>query len=237
MKIHITKQGESLETIANSYAVSRQDLTGINPHVNLASELVPGLKLKIPDASRVEKDHHIEKFYPNLDHHHNQYMKEQAVPIGLKPFDEQHTLAQHPPVTHPQHPHPEGVALPEHHVPEHHGTPWGHLGSQTTHLTHESMPHYPWNYPPAPLPFIPPQDAHARALIAPLPPYGAYPPFPVAPYPPYGYPPYGYGVPLPIPVPGFAPGYGFGGGHGWHGPGHGWHGGGGHGWHGGGHHR
>jgi len=228
MKIHITKQGESLETIANTYSVSRQDLTGINPHVNLASELVPGLKLKIPDASRVEKDHHIEKFYPNLDHQHHQYMKEQAVPIGLKPFDEPHThtLAQHPPTAHPPHPqHPDG-AIP---MTNQHQPPWGHLAEHTTHLTPESVGHYhPWNHPFPP--FAPQQDA--RAIIPPLP---YYPPYPPAPYPPYGYPPYGYGIPVPIPVPGFASGYGFGHGHGWHGGGHGWHGG-GYG-HGGGHHR
>jgi len=210
MKIHITKQGESLDSVANTYAVSKQDLTGINPHINLASELVPGLKLKIPDASRTEKDTHIEKFYPNLDH--NQYMKEQAVPIGLKPFEGTTHTTGNPEHHTASHPHPETP----------HQAPWAHLGEHTTHLTHETTPHhYPWN---GQFSTFAPHDT--RAIFPPVPYYPPYSPYP---YPPYGYPGYGYGgvVPLPFPVPGFG-GYG----HGWHGGGHGgWHG------HGGGHHR
>jgi len=211
MKIHITKQGESLDTIANTYAVSKQDLTGINPHINLASELVPGLKLKIPDtSSRTEKDHHIEKFYPNLDH---PYMKEQAVPIGLKPFNTETTPPSEHPNSHPT-PHP--------HFETPYQTPWAHLGEQTTPLTLENTPPSPWNghYPTF-------AQHDTRAI---LPPVAYYPPYPPYPYPPYAYPPsYGYGgvFPLPIPVPGFGGGYG----HGWHGGHGGWHG------HGGGHHR
>jgi len=233
MKIHITKQGESIDTIANTYSVSRQDLTGINPHVNLASDLVPGLKLKIPDASRAEKNEHIEKFYPNLNH--EKHLKEHAVPIGAKPLKEEHSHvhdhhtpaeATHP--THPPHPHAEvshHPHLPHHahhheatHPAPHHEAPWSHLGEHTTHLNPEMMHHYPWNHP-----FPPFSAPDTRALIPPVP---FYPPYP---YPPYGYPPYGYGYPLPIP--GFGPGYGFG--HGWHGHGGGHFGGG----HGGGHHR
>jgi len=222
MKIHITKQGESIDTIANTYAVSKQDLTGINPHVNLASDLVPGLKLKIPDASRAEKNEHIEKFYPNLDH--EKHLKEQAVPIGLKPLNEDHAHGHHTSaeVTHPTHP-PHSLHQAPHHettqeIP-HHESPWGHLGEHTTHLNPESMHHYPWNQP---YPSFSAPDA--RAFIPPVP---YYPPYPY----PYGYPPYG-GYGLPLPIPGFGPGYGFGHGHGWHGGGHY---GGGH--HGGGHHR
>ena len=211
MKIHITKQGESIDTIANTYAVSRQDLTGINPHVNPSSDLVPGLKLKIPDASRTEKNEHIEKFYPNFNQ--EKPLKEQAVPIGLKPIEKEHEKptpvaathhthhthqkhSTHP--THPPHPTP-------HHETPHHETPWGHLGEHTTHLNPEVTHHYPWNHP------YPPFSHHdARAFFPPVP---YYPPYPY----PYGYPPYSYGVPLPIP--GFVgPGYGFG--HGWHGGGH-----------------
>ena len=207
MKIHITKQGESIEDITNTYAVSRQDLTGINPHINLASDLVPGLKLKIPDASRTEKDKHIEKYYPNLNN--DKHIKEQAVPIGLKPLDETHAHAHNTPpeVTHPTHP-PHGMP--------HHEAPWSHLPEHTTHLNPnpEIMQHYPWNQP---YPSFSTPDT--RAFIPPIP---YYPPYP--PYPPYGYPPYGYGVPLPIP--GFGPGYGFG--HGWHGHGGGHFGGGHH---------
>ncbi|MCL1989602.1 MAG: LysM domain-containing protein [Defluviitaleaceae bacterium] len=237
MKIHITKQGESLDSIANTYAISRQDLTGINPHINLSSELVPGLKLKIPEANRAEKVDHIEKFYPNLEQ--NTYLKEQAVPIGMKPFDQSHTMNPHESVTpHQPHPHAhegpptqphphvhEGPpAQPHPHVyegsPTQPQTPWGHLGEQTTYLTPNASQHYhPWNQP---FPTFSPPDT--RVILPPVP---YYPP-----YPPYGYPGYGYGAPfpLPFPVPGFGPGYGFG--HGWHGGGHF---GGGH--FGGGHHR
>ena len=226
MKIHITKQGESIDTIANKYTVSKQDLTGINPHVNLSSDLVPGLKLKIPDVSRTEKNEHIEKFYPNFDH--EKFLKEQAVPVGLKqvennPRPEYHTHGQHmnAEMPYPEHPtHPMSNPSP----------PWGHLGEDTTHLNlNPEMPqHHPWNQPYPPF-----STPDTRAIFPPMP---YYPPY--APYG-YGYPysyPYGYGYGYGLPFFGFGPGYGFG--HGWHGGGHfgGGHFGGGHfGGHGGGH--
>ena len=215
MKIHITKQGESVDTIANTYSVSKQDLTGINPHVNLTSDLVPGLKLKIPDASRTEKNEHIENFFPNLDH--EKHLKETAVPIGLKPFETSHTPGHHS-STIPSHHHTAPEVTHHTHPTQHSSTPWSHLGEHTTPLNPELSQHHPWNQP-----FPPFSTTDTRAFLPPLP----Y-------YPPYGYPypyayPYGYG--LPLPVPSFGPGYGFG---------HGWHGGGGHfggGHFGGGHHR
>lgn len=217
MKIHITKQGESIDTIANTYAVSRQDLTGINPHINLASDLVPGLKLKIPDANRTEKNEHIEKFFPNLEH--EKHLEEKAIPIGLKPFESSH-LSGHHHSTMPNHHTPPEATHPTHppHPTSHSSTPWSHLGEHTTPFNPEVTQHYPWNQP-----FPPFSTADTRAILPP-------PPLPY--YPPYGYPypyayPYGYGLPLPIP--GFGPGYGFG-----HGFGHGFHGGG---HFGGGHHR
>ena len=236
MKIHITKQGETVETVAGKYAVSTQDLIGINPHINMTSDLVPGLKLKIPDVARTDKTNdNIEKYYPNLEQH----SKEQAVPIGLKPFP---TATAHPETTahhvHPEakatthHTHPEKAATAHHahpeststtahphpiqgHTPEH-TTPWSHLKEQTAPLNTEPETHYPWSSHPV----LYPHDS--RAFIPPIP----YYPYPAYPYP-YAYP-YGYGLP-------------FGGfGHGWHGGhGHGGHGGHGHGGHGGhgGHHR
>jgi len=237
MKVHITKQGESIDTIANKYTVSKQDLTGINPHVNLSSDLVPGLKLKIPDASRTEKNEHIEKFYPNLDH--EKFLKEQAVPIGLKPFESPPVHGQHGHTHghthHPPHQHTHTEAIyPEHpthstsrpDAPWGHETPWGHLGEHTTHLNlnPETPQHYPWNHPSPPF-----STSDARAIFPPIP---YYPP-----YYPYGYG-YGYGYPYSYPYSyglpffGFGPGYGYGG----YGFGHGFHGGGGHfGGHGGGH--
>ena len=206
MKIHITKQGETVENVANKYAVSNQDLIGINPHINLTSDLVPGLKLKIPDIARTEKPtDHIEKFYPNLEH--EKKLKEQAVPIGLKPLPHMHPEATAAAAHH--HPH-------AHHTPEY-TTPWSHLDEHTVPLNPEShqQSHYPWN--PSHHTFHP---YDTRAFI---PPIGYYPPYPPYPYP---YPSYGYGF---LPIPGFGPGYGFG--HGWHGGGHFG------GFHGGGHHR
>ena len=217
MKIHITKQGESIDTIANTYSVSRQDLTGINPHINPSSDLVPGLKLKIPDASRAEKNEHIEKFYPNFNQ--EKPLKEQAVPIGLKPLEKEHPHEKPTPAaaTHQTHQtHSTHPTHPPHPTPHHeasHPPPWSHLGEHTTHLNPEVTHHYPWNQP------YPPFSTHdSRAFFPPVP---YYPPYPY----PYGYPPYGVPLPLPLPLPGFVgPGYGFG--HGWHGGGH----------HGGGHH-
>lgn len=195
MKIHITKQGETIEEVAGKYAVSHQDLIGINPHINLASDLVPGLKLKIPDVARTERTNdHIEKFYPHLDQ--GQPLNEQAVPIGLKSFP----TAQ-----------PESTAASAHHTtdpkahptPEH-PTPWNHLKAHPAPFSQEHPFHTSH-------PAMPPYDT--RALIPPLPPY--YPPYPY----PYTYPPYGYGYPLPIPA--FGIGHGWhGSGHGWHGGGH-----------------
>jgi len=83
MKIHITKQGETVEKIATLYGVSKQDLTGINPHINHSSELVPGLKLKIPDSATVPKNESISKFFPSLSEEAKK-LKDKAVPIGLK---------------------------------------------------------------------------------------------------------------------------------------------------------
>ena len=220
MKMHITKQGESIETITNRYAVSKQDLTGINPHVNLSSDLVPGLKLKIPDTHRTEKNEHIENFYPNLEA--EQHLKEQAVPIGLKPFESTHALGNDK-IRPNQHTHEE-ISQP---IPSTPSTPWGHLDEHTTHLNPETNQQFPWNQQ---FPSFSPHDT--RLLIPPVPYYPPYSPYPYQ----YPYLGYGYGYGLPIPVFGFGGGYVPGYGHGWHGGfghgfGGGWHGG------GGGHHR
>ena len=206
MKIHITKQGESLDDIANNYSVSRQDLAGINPHVNLTTELVPGLKLKIPVANRTVKNEHIEQFFPNLEH-------DEAVPIGLKPFTPQPEMKNEMPVTavekHLEQPHIPGANYEPEPV-----SPWSHLASQPTNLSNPSGYHA-WNSPYSGFAAQP----DTRAIIPPMP---YYPPYPY-PSPYYGYPPYGYGMPLPvpIPVPGFGYGGGFGHGGGFHGGGHG----------------
>ena len=222
MKIHITKQGESIDTIANNYSVSRQDLTGINPHVNLASDLVPGLKLKIPAENRTVKNENIEQFFPNLE-------AETAKPIGLKPFETEGAPTKEMPVHNYEKPEnhfgqPLVDAVP--YGPEA-NSPWNHLANNQTHLT-QPGPQHSWNPPYTGfMPQQPGQDT--RAIIPPMP---YYPPYPY-PNPYYGYPPYGYGVPLPIPVPGFGYG-GFGPGFG-PGFGYGGFGGGFHGGHGGGH--
>jgi LysM repeat protein len=183
MKIHITKQGETIEEVASKYSVSNQDLIGINPHLNLTSDLVPGLKLKIPDIARTDKKNdHIEKFYPNLEY--DQKLKEQTVPIGLKPFPNAH---------------PEATATSTHHTPEY-TTPWSHLNEHAVPLNTQSQPYHPWN--PGHHAF---SSYDMRIFIPPLPYYPSYP------YP-YAYPPYGLGFPLPFP--GFGFGHGFhGGGH------------------------
>ncbi|MCL2558862.1 MAG: LysM peptidoglycan-binding domain-containing protein [Turicibacter sp.] len=209
MKIHITKQGETIEEVAGQYSVSQQDLIGINPHINLTSNLVSGLKLKIPDVIRAKSsqaNEHIEKFYPNLEN--AQSLNEHAVPIGMKPFPEAQGEAT-------------AVSGQHHaHTPEH-TTPWSHLNEQVHALNKEAPPHHPWNPGSHHFSSLHP---HHRLIVPPMP---YYPP----PYPYYGYPPYGYGYGVPIPIPGFGPGFGGG----WHGGHGGWHGGGFHG--GGGHHR
>ena len=222
MKIHITKQGESIDTIASDYAVSRQDLTGINPHVNMATDLVPGLKLKIPQTNRMEKNESIEQFFPNLN-------QEEVKPIGMKPFETEGAPVKEPHITnHESHLEPGHIEA----VP--YGTeqisPWSHLADHHTHLSTNQGAQHPWN--PQFNGFTPGQGQDMRAIIPPMP---YYPPYPY-PNPYYGYPPYGYGVPLPIPVPGFGyggfgPGFGGGFGHGGGFHGGGFHGGG----HGGGH--
>jgi len=219
MKIHITKQGESIDTIANNYAVSRQDLTGINPHVNLSSDLVPGLKLKIPSANRTGKNESIEQFFPNLD-------KEEAVPIGLKPFPTEGEPLKEVPIQKHEIPTAQPIIEAVPFGPEQ-VSPWAHLPNNQTNLTNTGG-YQSWNQPfQGFAPQHQPQDS--RAIIPPMP---YYPPYPY-PNPYYGYPPYGgygYGVPLPLPVP--VPGFGYGGGFG---PGFG-HGGFGGGFHGGGFH-
>ena len=210
MKIHITKQGESIDTITSKYAVSKQDLTGINPHVNLSSNLVPGLKLKIPDTTRAEINGHVENFYPNLDH--EQPLREQSIPIDLKPFETTHapkTNDQISPTTSTN----EDVARP---TQDTSSTPWGHLGDHTTYLNPETKQHHPWN--PS---FSSASSYDTRAFLPPM-------PFPY----PYAYPDYDYRRPMPGFGPWFGPGVGFGPGFGpWFGPGVGF----GPGWHGGGH--
>lgn len=214
MKIHITKQGESLETIAGHYGVSKQDLTGINPHINLASDLVPGLKLKLPDSHREKASEQIEKFYPGLD---GATLHESAIPIPLK----QEEVPPVHPVFGNHSPQPEPLSH-GHHVPHTYETahPWHHLHEHMTPLSHDphGAVHHPWQQHPSFSPY------DSRALIpAPIyyPSYGSAP----YPYPPYSYPGYGYGygTPLPIPLPIPVPGFGYPGGY--HGHGGGFHGG------------
>ena len=197
MKIHITKQGETLDEITKKYNLSQQDLMGINPHIDFNASLVSGLKLKIPETREVGPTSNMENFYPRLDH--EQQLKEQAVPIGLKPFPEVNASHETPEMN-PQHP------ASDHPI-------YGHLNESSTYLN-TAPPHLspPWN------PYFP--SVGNQDMRLPYPPY--YPPYPPYPYPyPYPYPAYGYGLPLPFP--GFGFGHGFGhGGHGWHG-GHGGH--------------
>jgi len=242
MKIHITKKGESIDSIAKHYSVSRQDLSGINPHVSLGSDLVPGLKLKIPESNRVGKSTttSIENYYPSLDSHRP--VKEEAVPIGLKPFENQHDHVvavngsyhdqhQNPGYhgfNHHQHQEPAPVPVPHTHGEVPHqmdsNTPWAHLNNSSTHLS-QPAPHHPWNNPHAQ--FAPPNTEHNRAFYPMSPYYPSYPPY--GPYGPYQYPPYYPSYPLPIPLPIIGGGYGgYGGGFG-HGGGHGHGGGFGHG--------
>ena len=217
MKIHITKQGESIETITSKYAVSKQDLTGINPHVNLSSELVAGLKLKIPDTNRLAPNPHIENFYPNLEFEQN--LKEQSVPIGLKPLEA--TPVSELPAQELPNQQPTGNSAKS--IPN--PPPWAHLGDNFTHLNPHPEQQFPWN--PS---FL--SNSATDTRLAMTSPY-------FLPYPPYPYPAYGYGLPygfgVPFPIFGFGPGYGNP--YGWYGGGfHGgnFHGGG---FHGGGHHR
>ena len=194
MKIHITKQGETLDEITKKYNLSKQDLMGINPHIDFNASLVSGLKLKIPEKDRSEQSPNVENFYPRLDH--EQQLKEQAVPIGLKPFPQVAAGGIHS-EAHP------GQTTTGNSI-------YGHLNESSIPLgTTTPHPNPPWN------PYFP--TSQSQDMRLPYPPY--YPPYPPYPYPyPYPYPAYGYGLPLPLP--GFGYGHGFG--HGWHG-GHGGH--------------
>ena len=126
MKIHITKQGETLDHIAQKYAVSSQDLTGINAHVNATSELIPGLKLKIPMVDRTKQNasEGIEQFYPNLEQ--EKQTKEQAVPIGIAPFPEPNPHIAKPDTIPQQHQTMGGQPHPEH------TKPWSHFHDTLT---------------------------------------------------------------------------------------------------------
>lgn len=209
MKIHITKQGESLEILSNHYAVSKQDLIGINPHVNLASDLVPGLKLKIPDTNRADKLESFENFYPKMDA--SEIDKEKAVPIGLKPYDTTPEVNQ-PGLNNEMH--------FNYNAP--HEYPWGQLNENMSSINTDAPTYHPWANTA--------QFAHhdARAF---MPPVALYPPYPPTPYPysPLSYPGYGYGAPLPLPIPIPVPSFGY---HGHNWGGYGYHGG----FHGGHHH-
>ena len=65
MKIQITKKGDTIEKIANKFAISIQDLIDFNPHINLTVDLTPGIKLIIPPTKGV--DSQIKRSYSNLD--------------------------------------------------------------------------------------------------------------------------------------------------------------------------
>ena len=230
MKIHITKQGDTLGTVASKHGVSQQDLLGVNTHINPTSDLIPGLKLKIPEATVRKEDAssmgHISQFYPNLEPSAAGAPPMQegaaATPIGLKPFADQE--AKEPVVAA-------------------HGAHAPHMAQSVTPMADGAgsmtFPHYTggasenWSslnpqpagaataWPPHGAGFAPPTPPADMRLIPPI-----YPP-----YPPYGYPypyaGYGYGYPLPLPFPGYGFGgfgHGFGGFHGgFHGGGHGGH--------------
>lgn len=162
MKIHITKQGETLDEITKKYNQSKQDVMGINPHIDFNAGLVSGLKLKIPETSEIRQTSNMENFYPRLNQ--NGRPKEEAIPIGLKPLPS----VEAPPT--------DGSTNSHHPI-------YGHLKEGQTSLN-AVPPHPPWN------PYFPGSPAPDMRLLFPpfYPPYSAYPyPYPY-PYPAYGFP-------------------------------------------------
>ena len=100
MKIHIVQRSDTFESIAKRYGISVQDLIGTNTHINYASGLVPGLKVKIPIPPRQEEpmvDQHIQKYYPSIDMQTNYVQAatlEQPKPVTVQPVQEVTTIKE-----------------------------------------------------------------------------------------------------------------------------------------------
>ncbi len=98
MKFHIVQRNDTFESIAKRYGISVQDLVGTNTHINYASGLVPGLKVKIPIPPRKDEpmvDQHIQKYYPSIDMQTN-YVQAATIEAPMMPS---HTVQAQPVAT------------------------------------------------------------------------------------------------------------------------------------------
>jgi len=209
MKIHITKQGDTLEMLASKYSVSHQDLLGLNSHINPASTLTPGLKLKIPQSRNFDTTgaEHIQKYYPNIDttgakiEHPNLH----STPIGAETA--QNGIGNSAENFHVFGHQTENISTHQH----------SHVQAKESHINEKESQASEKGQAPHPHPWYDPWQVHAyyeqldsqRKFFPGFVPGFFPPPF----FPFYPVPWFGFGWPRP----------GFGGG--WHG---GWHGGGGH---------
>lgn len=73
MLIHIVKTGETIERIASSYHISRNDLIANNLHITDFSHLKSGMKVKIPILSKEivetleETEAFVDDYYPSFE--------------------------------------------------------------------------------------------------------------------------------------------------------------------------
>ncbi|MET3682533.1 hypothetical protein ABID56_000614 [Alkalibacillus flavidus] len=58
MKIHIVKQGESMATIADKYRLSEKELYEMNKHLSETTDVIEGMKVKVPYNVTVQNRHH-----------------------------------------------------------------------------------------------------------------------------------------------------------------------------------
>lgn len=65
MKIHIVQKGDTLWKIAKQYGVDFQELIASNPQLASPDMIMPGMKIKIPEAKSNEKDVKQEQVTPN----------------------------------------------------------------------------------------------------------------------------------------------------------------------------
>lgn len=55
MQIYIVQKGDTLQTIANKYNLSLQEVIDLNPHILDVDHLVQGMKIKLPRQINLEK--------------------------------------------------------------------------------------------------------------------------------------------------------------------------------------
>ena len=73
MNYHIVRANETIDKIANSYNLLKEEIIEINMHITNWDHLIPGTRLKLPEIPDVLKDEldavepFIEDYYPKID--------------------------------------------------------------------------------------------------------------------------------------------------------------------------